>query len=99
MNQITCNSCLYLKQHSVFDQRMILRVYCGHCTYSRAKTKRPDSKVCENYVYTSPDEDAFASKEYLSKKLLEYILNLELLPVIHDMHSTMSKKEHLQSHE
>ena len=41
--------------------------------------------VCENYTPTSPDETAFASKEYLSKALLEYVLKLELLPPICNM--------------
>ena len=94
MNQISCNSCQYYKQHYVLDQRMILRVHCGHGTFSRIKTKKPDSKTCEHYVHTAPDEDAFATKEYLSKKLLEYILKLELLPTIHDAHGETAKKDH-----
>jgi len=35
-------------------------------------------------VKSEPDEEAFATKEYLSKTLLEYLLKLELLPEIHD---------------
>lgn len=94
MGEITCNSCLYYRQHYVLDQRKILRIYCGHCTYARIKTKRPNSKVCEHYVYTSPDETAFVTKEYLSKKLLEYMLSLELLPEITDLQNTSNKIDH-----
>lgn len=83
MTQNTCGTCAHYRRHYVLDQRKIFRVYCGHCTYLKAKTKRPDSKICENYVQTAPDEEAFASKEYLSKTLLEYMLRLELLPEIH----------------
>ena len=82
MNQIFCNTCVYYRQHYAFDERKIFQVYCGHCTCSRVKTKRPDSKICENYMQAAPDKEAFVSKEYLSKALLEYMLKLELLPEI-----------------
>lgn len=85
MDRTTCNSCAYYCRHYVFNQRKIFRVNCGHCTYSKPKTKRPAAKICENYTLSDPDEKAFATKEYLSKVLLEYVLKLELLPEIHDM--------------
>ena len=81
----TCKTCKYYQQHYAFDQRKIFRVYCGHCTYRKAKTKRPDSRVCENYIRANYDEEPFVTKEYLSKKLLEYVLKLELLPEIHEI--------------
>ena len=84
MVQNTCNSCAYYLQHYTFNRRNIFRVHCGHCTYQRAKTKRPDAKACENYTPSNPCETPFVSKEYLSKALLEYMLNLELLPQIYD---------------
>ena len=80
-----CKTCGYFRQHYTFDQRKIFRVYCGHCTYQRPKTKRPDAKACENYLLAEPGENAFVAKEYLSKALLEYILRLELLPEINDV--------------
>lgn len=85
MKQNTCNTCVHYRQHYAFDQRKIFRVYCGHCTYLKAKTKKPDSKVCENYMQTDPNEEAFVTREYLSKALLEYMLKLELLPEIHEI--------------
>ncbi len=85
MKQNTCMSCVHYRQHYAFDQRKIFRVYCGHCTYLKAKTKKPDSKVCENYMQTDSNEEAFVTREYLSKALLEYMLKLELLPEIHDI--------------
>ena len=84
MEQSTCSSCAYFKQHYALDKRKIYRVYCGHCTQIRAKTKRPDAKSCEQYIYKEPDEDAFVTKEYLSKELLAYITRLDLLPQIGD---------------
>ena len=84
MSEKKCNSCIYFKQHYSLDEKTIFRVYCGHCTYQRVKTKKPDAEICKSYIQKQPDEYAFASKEYLSKKLLEYLLSLELLPAIKD---------------
>ena len=84
MDQKTCSTCVYYRQHYVFDQRKIFRIYCGHCTHQKFEIKRPDSKICEEYIQSDPDERAFATKEYLSKALLEYMLKLELLPEIQD---------------
>ena len=83
MEQTTCGSCAHYLQHYTFDQRKIFRVYCGHCTLT-PKTRRPYAKACERYMRKS-QEEAFVSKEYLSKELLDYVLKLELLPEIHDM--------------
>ena len=84
MNQNTCSTCVHYLQHYVFDKRKIFRIYCGHCTYQKTKTKRPDSKTCEHYIQSEPDENAFASKEYLSKVLLDYMFKLDILPEIND---------------
>ena len=84
MDQKTCSTCVYYRQHYVFDQRKIFRIYCGHCTYQKPKIKRPDSKICEKYMQSAPDKEAFVTKEYLSKALLEYMLKLDLLPEIQD---------------
>ena len=84
MEQLTCSTCAYFKQHYALDERKIFRVYCGHCTALRAKGKRPDTKSCEQYIPKEPDEDAFVTKEYLSKELLAYMMEMELLPRIED---------------
>ena len=85
MDGHSCRSCAHFRQHYTLDQRKIFRVYCGHCTYPKAKTKRPDAKACEHYLLSESVEKAFATKEYLSKALLKYMLELELLPEIYDM--------------
>ena len=84
MDKLYCKQCTHFRQHYAIDKKRIFRVYCGHCTFPKARRKAPDSPVCDNFSPAPPDEDAFATKEYLSKTLLEYILNLELLPEIHD---------------
>ena len=85
MDIIFCNSCAYYRQHYTFDHHKIFRVYCGHCTYQKPKTKRPDTKACVHYLPTESAENAFVTREYLSKALLEYMLGLELLPEIYDV--------------
>ena len=82
MSEKQCRGCQYFRQHYTFDERKIFRVYCGHCTLGRVRRKQPDSKACESFIPGVPQEDAFASKEYLSKELLQYMLSLELLPEI-----------------
>jgi len=82
MEENQCGSCCFYLRHYTFDRKKIFRIYCGHCTYSRPKRKQPDAKACKNYVTGTPKEDAFVSKEYLSKELLHYMLSLELLPEI-----------------
>lgn len=82
MHEEHCKECQYFRQHYTFDQRKIFRVYCGHCIFDRVTRKRPDTKACKNYAPAQAQEDAFVSKEYLSKELLQYMLRLELLPEI-----------------
>lgn len=84
MNNRMCKNCRYYRQHYTLDSRKIFRINCGHCTFSNPRRKRPDTVACENYVSRSVETNAFASKEYLSKELLKYVLELELLPDITD---------------
>ncbi len=84
MEEQRCADCHYYLQHYTLDNKRIFRVFCGHCTLYPAKRKRPDTKSCEHFVPGSPQKDAFATKEYLSKELLQYLLHLELLPTIEE---------------
>ena len=79
-----CGSCEHFRQHYTLDKRKIFRVYCGHCVKYPSKRRKPDAVACESFIEVQPDENAFATKEYLSKELLQYVLNLELLPPIED---------------
>ena len=82
MEHTECDSCIHYRRHYTFDERRCFQVYCGHCTFSKAKRKLPEANACENYVAGVPIEKAFVSKEYLSKALLEYVLRMDLLPDI-----------------
>lgn len=84
MNQNTCESCSHYIQHYTFDDQRFVRICCGHCTYGRVRVKKPDAKICENYIQAKSAAKPFATKEYLTKKLLDYVLRLELTPEIED---------------
>ena len=84
MEQNICNTCVYYRRHYSFDDQKIFQVNCGHCAGKKIRRKRPDAKACEDYVQIGRQESAFVSKEYLSKKLLEYMMELELLPEIYN---------------
>ena len=82
MMEKQCKECQHYLCHYTFDRRKIFRVYCGHCTVGKAKRKLPDAKACENFIQGAPLEETFATKEFLSKELMQYVLRLELLPEI-----------------
>ena len=84
MEDRKCSECVYYRQHYGLDDKKIFRVYCGHCTQGRKPTRKPDRIACEGFELARK-EDAFVSKEYLSKELLRYILEMELLPEILDL--------------
>lgn len=86
MEQHFCKECKHFHQHYALDSRRILRVWCGHCTSRRRiRGKQPDSPACEEFIFALPGEDAFVTKEYLSKELLQYLMKLELLPQIGEL--------------
>lgn len=79
-----CKNSAYFRQHYTFDKQRIFRVFCGHCTLKNPTEKKPDAKICAHFAPAEPAEDAFVSKEFLSKALLDYMLRMELLPEIQD---------------
>jgi len=85
MDNKYCKDCAHFHQHYGLNKKKLFRVFCGHCTaITRMRKRKPDSLACDLFVAAPPREDAFATKEYLSKALLEYMLQLELLPQIPD---------------
>jgi len=84
MESNQCKNCGHFLQHYTIRQNRLIEVYCGHCIYLRAKRKRPDSKACEHFIQGQPVEESFVSKEFLSKALLQKILDMPLFPEITD---------------
>ena len=82
MEEKQCKDCQYFLQHLALNRRRLFCVCCGHCTLRKPKRKQPDAKACEQFIPGPQLGEAFVTKEYLSKELLQYVLNLELLPEI-----------------
>ena len=84
MGAQTCKDCQFFVQHYALPRDRLIRVYCGHCTFSSVKKKHPDSSRCDHFIPGAIDTEKFVSKEYLSKALLDYFTKIELLPDIPD---------------
>ena len=85
MEKKKCKNCAHFRQHYALDGRRLYSVYCGHCMHRMVRPKKPDATACEHFAFAPPDTDAFATKEYLSKALVQYVRDLELLPHIEDV--------------
>ena len=79
-----CKNCKFYIQHYGLNSKGLYTVYCGHCSVYPPKKKEPCKKACDRFEPGTPDKDAFATKEYLAKELLKYVLNLPLLPEIEE---------------
>lgn len=77
-----CKGCNHFLRHYVLSGSRLFQTNCGHCTFQRAKHKRPDARTCENFTPTDPEVETFVTKEYLSKALLNKVLAMELVPEI-----------------
>lgn len=84
MEKQTCQTCIYFHQHYSLKTGKLMRVCCGHCTFSGVKTKHPFKAACDNYTYAPGDEATFATKHFLTKELIKKLLELEFLPSIED---------------
>lgn len=82
MNKTICKNCQYYLQHYAISQNRFIRIYCGHCTHPKAKRMAPDKLGCEHFTPGAGDTEAFVTKEYLTKALLNRVLQLELLPEV-----------------
>ena len=74
----TCGDCKHYVQHfGLFDGKL-QKVFCGHCMQNYAKRKNPDTPVCSKFVAGVSLKKKMVSKEYLTKKLLQKVLQMEL---------------------
>ena len=87
MENQTCRNCEHFRQHYGLDGERIFRLHCGHCVLPRMKNNKPDQIACEKFVQKENKEKDIVSKEYLSKSLLDWIRQLELLPEIQEEES------------
>lgn len=84
MEDNRCKNCRYYIKHYALIENRIIQVHCGHCIWKIPKTKHPNRKACEHFQQGVHTSEQFASKEYLSKKLLDKVMDMELLPEIEE---------------
>ena len=84
MHKNLCKNCRHFSQHYALVDRGVFWVYCGHCKQGKVRKELPDCSACDHFLPALPDKETFATKEYLSKRLVEYMLQMELLPPIQD---------------
>ena len=83
MNTPTCKNCVHFHQHYVLDDQSCCKVYCGHCVRPRIKHRSPDGKVCSYFgarTEPAPIPDRKGTVQFLTTKMLDYILSLDLPP-------------------
>ena len=84
MDNQTCQNCRYFYQHYGLDNKGFFRLHCGHCAHPHLRNRKPYQKACAEFAQGESKENAFVSKTYLSKAILEWITQLELLPEIRE---------------
>ena len=82
MKEPLCQSCEHFIQHYGIMEDRIFTINCGHCAVPRRRHRQALSKACVHYKPGNPGPSSFADKKYLSKKLVEYVLSMDLLPDI-----------------
>ena len=45
-----CGACRHFHQHYVMDSQSCMKVCCGHCSYPRLKSRKPDTPACGNFA-------------------------------------------------
>lgn len=82
MDENKCRECKYFIQHYSLFKGRLQQINCGHCTFLRAKTKKPTAQVCKDFEVREESTEEFVTKEYLTKELLKRVLEMDLLPDI-----------------
>lgn len=85
MNNETCKTCNHFRQHYSLKDGVLTRVHYGHCTFPRAKQKRPSSKICEHYSPGPADEEIYATQKYLTREMIRHLFELEFFPLAKDV--------------
>lgn len=73
-----CSDCQHFIQHYGFFEGAFRKVYCGHCIQPKLRSRKPDSNICQLYLPKAADGDVPVKKYYLTEKLLNYVLSLEI---------------------
>ena len=80
-----CETCTHFKQHYYLDDQYCTALDCGHCTYPRLRHRKASAPACKHYVVRDKPPrlpDRHGVIHFLTVKMLEHILTLELPPEI-----------------
>ena len=75
-----CGECQHFYQHYVLDAQSCVKVFCGHCSYPRLKSRKPDAPGCKHFV--PGERELPESRHFLTMELLRWIESLEKPPEI-----------------
>ena len=78
-----CRNCEHFHQHYVIDDQRYMAVPCGHCASPKLKNRKPTQAACAYFSQRSappPHPDRNEVMHFLTKQMLEYILELPLPP-------------------
>ena len=78
MEKKTCKECDRYIQHYAFLDGRFRPVFCGHCPAHKTKKVKPYTEACDGFIPGRPMEEQLVTKEYLTKKMLEYFMKMEL---------------------
>ena len=85
MSTPTCQTCKYFYQHYYLDSTYGFALDCGHCSHSRIKHCKPKVPACKHYTARTDSPslpDRARVIQFLTTKVLERILEMELPPEI-----------------
>ena len=78
MDKKLCRECAnYIRHYGLFEGKL-RPVFCGHCLCCHKKRIQPDAPACEKFISGVSPEKEMVTKEYLTKKLLQHILEMDI---------------------
>lgn len=87
MADLICKNCVRFRQHYILSEQRCDVTNCGHCVYPRLKHRKPNDKACDNFQDRSNSHDLPDRQQvvrFLTKEILQYILNLKLPPEVEE---------------
>ena len=80
----SCKQCIHYVQHYGLFEGKLRPIFCGHCLFEHRKCKKPDAAICDQFIQNTSPYSKMVTKEYLTKKLLQHILDMELWQPLED---------------
>ena len=85
MEDKICKNCAHYYRHYILQKDCCMPINCGHCTYRRLKTMKPEKAACENFEFHDHSVDLPNRQEvihFLTTDFLKKVLEKPLPPEI-----------------